>query len=362
MRNSFALFLAALGAVALITAASGCSEDTPATVTPTDSSNAPAYSFVVIGCNRIDYTDTTGADPSTANVAQLERTFAEVARLDPKPAYLFFTGDLVLGLTTDTTVLERQLTAWRRLYEASPLASSGIKLVAMPGNHEALYYTPTAEVPNRAFESVWLRVMAPYIVGSNGPGPGGPDHLATDQSRLTYSFDFRDSHFVIANTDTYDSASTLPLNWIGGDIAAARARASVKHIFLLGHKPAYPSPLDDEHDCLDRYPALRNQLWSMLEGSACEAMLTAHNHCYYTTRPTAGKTWQIVAGNGGSSFIKHLPTEQKFFGYSIVTVTKGGRVYLRSMGRDEPAGGYMAPCPASQYPTTQRDSVDLTWG
>jgi hypothetical protein len=328
-----------------------------------DTTNDVAYSFAVIGCNRIDYTDTSASNPSTANLVQLQRTFQEIAALDPKPAMLFFTGDLVLGLTRDTAKLAAELQAWLAVYNASPLAGSGIRLVALPGNHEALYLDSTyAELPDPGFERVWLRLMAPYIAGSNGPGPGGPDNLATDQSRLTYSFEYRDSHFVIANTDTYDSASTLPVNWIAADVAAARSNPAVRHIFLLGHKPAYPSPLDDEKDCLNRYPAMRNQLWSALEGSRCEAMLAAHNHLYYKVRPDSGKTWQVIAGNGGSSLIPGLDAKDMFFGFSVVTVTKGGRVYLKSMGRDQPAGGYLAPCPASQYPTTLRDSVELTWG
>ena len=50
------------------------------------------YSFVVVGCNRIDKEDVDlSKNPSTANVVQLNRTFADVAALTPKPNFFFKT-------------------------------------------------------------------------------------------------------------------------------------------------------------------------------------------------------------------------------------------------------------------------------
>jgi hypothetical protein len=58
---------------------------------------------------------------SFANLPQIERSFAEIARLELAPSLLFFTGDLAFGLDRDVLVLERQLRAWIELYRTSPV-------------------------------------------------------------------------------------------------------------------------------------------------------------------------------------------------------------------------------------------------
>lgn len=128
------------------------------------------YSFAVVGCNRVDKGDTNSVtNPSTANIYQLNRIFSEVMLLKPQPKFLFLAGDIVFGYTADSMQLERQLTAWKNLYLAHPIAASAIKLVLIPGNHE----TPNdKKVAIASAERTWIRIMAPYINGSNGPKPG----------------------------------------------------------------------------------------------------------------------------------------------------------------------------------------------
>src|SRR5262249_27276351 len=138
-----------------------------------------SFSFVVIGCNRVDAADVSEDNPSTANIEQLLRTFHEIAQLRPLPEFLFFAGDMVFGYTSDPQVVERQLVAWRALYESSPLPDLGVQLVAIPGNHEVQDGPGTPHLAYRAAEEVWMRVMAPYIWGANGPGAGGDDALET---------------------------------------------------------------------------------------------------------------------------------------------------------------------------------------
>lgn len=75
-------------------------------------------------------------NPSTANLEQLRRTFAEVAAMRPRPKFIFLAGDLVFGYTNSQPELEAQLVAWRALYEASPLFGTNTKMVPIPGNHE----------------------------------------------------------------------------------------------------------------------------------------------------------------------------------------------------------------------------------
>jgi len=344
------LFYYTIGCVGLFTACSSSS----APVDP----NTPDFSFVVIGCNRIDKADTTGS-VSTANIEQLNRTFTEVANLSPKPAFLFFAGDMVFGYTADTVRLAQELTGWKALYQASPLAGSGVELVPIPGNHETQNASKVAYV---AAERTWVRTMGTMLLrAGNGPAAGGADNLQTDQSKLTYSFDYRGTHFVLLNTDPTGYDWRVPAKWVATDVSAARA-AGARHVFAIGHKPAYAYPTTPT-DGLSFYPTERDAFWTALLSGQAEAMLSAHDHVYWRTRPAAGKTWQIIAGNGGSllepTIDASITPPGKYYGFTVVTVTKGGTVYAKSYGRDVPAAGYVSSSTA--YPTTIRDSVDITW-
>lgn len=317
--------------------------------------NGVAYSFVVVGCNRVDKADTAG-NASTANVAQLNQTFADVAALSPKPNFFFFAGDEVFGYTSDTASLARQLTAWRGLYENSPLASSGVELVAVPGNHEVQDVNKVAYV---AAERTWLRVMAPYVAhGGNGPMAGGADNLVTDQSKLSYSFDYKDAHFVALNSDPTGADWHVPTKWLQSDLASARTKGA-KHIFVIDHKPAYAYPTVPT-DGLSIDPTARDAFWNTLLTNQVEAMFSAHNHMFYRTQPANGKTWMIIAGNGGSkleaSVDATIPGTGVYFGFTLVQVTNGGRVIMKSYGRDVPA-----PYTAATTRATMRDSTELTW-
>jgi len=312
-----------------------------------------SFSFVLVGCNRVDVADVTPENPSTANIEQLNRTFREVAELRPLPKFFFFVGDLVYGYNSDASVIEDELIAWRELYENSSLPELGVELVAIPGNHEVQGDDRLAYL---AAEEVWLRVMEPYIArGGNGPHEGGEDELSTDQSRLTYSFNYGGTHFLILNTDPVDWDWRVPVRWIQRDLEDASA-GDARHIFALGHKPAFPWP-GVPTDGLSRYPDVRDDFWSSMEKSGAEAMFAAHNHLWYKQRPDPDGTWQIIAGNGGSVLEPTFPHEDGYYGFTLVTVDQGGDVTVTSFGRDVPKEGYL--CPSEQYPTTIRDTFSL---
>ena len=326
------------------------------TTSPVDP-NGIAYSFAVVGCNRVAAPESLGV-VSTANVQELNRTFADIAALGTKPNFLFFAGDLVFGYTNDSTALDRELKGWIALYQASPLPASGVELVTIPGNHET---DNLAKVAVGYGERTWLRNMAPYIGrGGNGPAANGADGFTTDQSKLSYSFDFKDAHFVTLNTDPVGADWHVPTKWVTADLAAAKARG-LKHTFVIGHKPAFPYPTVPTDGLSFDIPA-RDAFWSVLTSNQVEAMFSAHNHVYYRTQPALNKTWMVIAGNGGTPIDatadNSLTGTGTYFGFTVVTVTNSGRVFSKSYGRDVPAAGYAT---APTVATTLRDSVELTW-
>jgi len=313
------------------------------------------YSFAVFGCNRVDKSDfNSSLNPSSANLPQINRTLADIAALVPKPDLLFGMGDLVVG-EEDSITLAKELIAWKALYEASPAKAAGIELVAVTGNHET---EDAGGIPRQSAEHAWLNIMAPYITrGGNGPVPhaGDPDNLQSDQSNLTYSFNFKDAHFVVISTDPAGQDSHPPGNWLASDIITAHANPAIKHIFAVSHKPAY-SYNGSTSNSLGAYPSNRDLFWNAMDNSNAEAMFSAHNHTYRAYRPT-GKTWMVIAGNGGSSLETTAPL---FYGFTLVQVLKSGTVIEKNYGRNFGAS-YIGPSDAATYPTTLRDSNVISW-
>jgi hypothetical protein len=329
-----------------------------------------AYSFVFMGCNRVLKGDKSPENPSTANLAQLERSFTEIAALRPRPKFVVFTGDLVLGLTPDLHELRHQLESWLDVYRNSDLGRDPkIRLIAMPGNHESLSGEKGSQQSNPGAEAVWLGVMQAYIAGNNGPGAGGPDNLQTDQSQLTYSFDFHDSHFVLLNTDPFGAVATVPLNWLHQDLAAAADDPHLKHTFVMGHKQAFSPPNSNSEQALDSNPDNRNQFWDELNSAGVGYYLVAHAHLWHFSTPVSPismlqHTVQIIAGNGGSKEDPKWEAAGKpfYYGFTLVQVLKNGEVVMKSYGRDFDPTNYLAPSLPSLFPTTIRRTLDFSVG
>jgi hypothetical protein len=339
------------------------------------------FSFIYMGCNRVDEYSPKYTNSSTANVFQLKRTFNEVANMKIKPTFFFFLGDLVLGLDTATDTLSHQLKSWVQQFQSdtfSKMPSSGIRLIAVPGNHEMLYkvipaITAKEELSWATAPAIWRSIMKPFSIHTQ-------DNYGLSlftQDSLTYSFNYDSIHFVLVNTDTYypntnNAPSLIPATWIVNDVKAAHASKATKHIFVMGHKPAYiiyspkltPDSASKKDDIINLDSV--NILWPALEANHVEAMLTAHRHEFLVTQPHRYTTTQIIAGNGGSNYESHLPINNQFFGYTKIYVMKSGKVLARSFGRLTPSGSKMNPTYAVPLPcdtlTRLRYSADITWG
>ncbi len=368
MKKTFASIVFLSFALGTATIETGCHSNAPSNgptgTTDTTKNGNPTtsdsvlYSFAVFGCNRLSAGDTAGV-PSTANLAQLDRTFTDIAALTPRPNFLVVCGDLVLGkgsssnASTDTTIVGQQLRAWIQHFQSSPVAAAGIQLYVTPGNHETQGETAGVSFPQA--EQAWLNNMSQYVAGSNGPGVGGPDHLQTDQSRLSYSINYRDSHILLLNSDPVGADGTVPVNWAASDMAAART-AGQKHIFVIAHKPAYSW---DNGTTDGLTISNRDSLWNVFNTNHVEAMITAHNHVYQRLQGTTGSTYMIISGNGGSS-LETTAGNYKNFGFVVISVMKSGKVLMKEYARTYGAN-YNDPSSAATYPTTVRDSADITW-
>ncbi len=301
------------------------------------------YTFVVMGDDRVAPSDTVG-DPSTINLYHFKRILSEIAQLNPLPKYLFIDGDLVMGYTgNDTVKYAHELREWIKVYNSSPLASSGVELVAIPGNREIVDKIEGKKIPSAVNERVFVREMKEYIHGDNGPHITGlipgTDSLITDQSRLSYSYDFGGDHFVILSTDAVGRESCVAWHWLKKDLAEAREN-DTRHIFIFGHKPPFSSIYKGEAG-LDERKSDRDSMWAAIEKYKCDIYFSSHVHLWDTVRPHINKTWEIICGNAGAPMVKAW--QPSYYGFTIVHVYS--KVDITSMGHDVDKEHYLEPTP-----------------
>lgn len=322
-----------------------------------------AISFAFFGCNRIekkDWEDTRQANPSSANVPQLERTFRDLAEMKPVPSLVFAGGDLVMNYVDDGgEVLTEQLKGWQKLFWESPLAGK-TTLIPFPGNHEVNKKVGDLKLPNPLTAAVWNRWFAQSgfkQMASNGP--------AGEQSRLNYSFDVHHVHFVVLNTDTTTSDSKvgwIPAEWACSDIEKAQRNPSVKAIFVTGHRNLVDGKSSKGDAPIAAEPAAK-LLQAIQANTKVRAYVCAHVHAWDVVNLGGpSKAWQVIAGNGGSKLEEDWhPEGGTFFGFAVFDVYDSGKVVLHSYRRPTPPGKYSdampAPEPARPVDTVLYDPV-----
>jgi hypothetical protein len=329
-----------------------------------------------------------------------------------KAKLLFFNGDMVMGygngtalndykttnvngvwkptalpngLTTDTTDFYAQYAFWRGM--VANLMETGTYVVPVPGNHETQCKScgKKATADN---ENIWRDNMSDLILDttrftsilgaapdyydpSNHPQVG--DLLAsseankaytTNQSELSYSFDFKGCHFAVVNTDATGVDGRAPAVWLAADMAAARDRGA-KHFFIFGHKPAYTYKFTDpatglpitKLSGLDATSAAnQKEFWDIVEQYQA-TYFSGHMHTFNMQQPRLsdstkpGTAWQVLVGSGGSPFESPVATNNpndRKYAWANVRVYESGKVRIDAWGFDENYG-----------PTTLLQSITL---
>jgi hypothetical protein len=146
----------------------------------------------------------------------------------------------------------------------------------------------------------WIRGAfhsLPYIV-NDGP---------VKCEETTYSFDYKNAHFVILNEyyngieDKKTDGDIVPelLGWLKNDLD----KNTKPFIFVFGHEPAFPMPdeywKNERHygDSLDKYAGNRDAFWDLLEDKHVIAYICGHTHRYSHYQRERGKVWQITVGS-----------------------------------------------------------------
>lgn len=253
---------------------------------------------------------------------------------------------------------------WRGM--VAGLMEKGAYVVPVPGNHETQCKScgKKAQLVN---ENAWRANMGDLILDNarmltlfgeqatneNVANNAFYDGLATDQSKLSYSFDFRGSHFVVINTDPAGKDSHAPAAWLADDLAKAQAHGA-KHFFVFGHKPAYTyyygaglsAPLPAKAAGLDADVAARDRFWDVIEQYGA-TYFCGHEHTFNMNQPRAaqgGKAWQILIGSGRSPFEASPsdttvnPSTDRDYAWATVKVYQNGKVKIKAYGFDDHYG------------------------
>ncbi|HEX7476424.1 MAG TPA: metallophosphoesterase [Polyangiales bacterium] len=348
--------------------------------------------FSTVGDSR---QDPTAPDPSTLPLSGQDATWLQNTKAwsrimdtidSQKSDMLVFNGDMIMGygntvapadtslagiLKSDVLKTYQQYGFWRGM--VAGLMERGTYVVPVAGNHE-VQWKAGGKKAQAANENAWRANMADLIlddarfqsvlgeVPSNenvgdtratapGDGAGGAT-LATDQSKLSYSFDFRGSHFAIVNTDPVGNDAHAPTNWLAADLAAAKGRG-VQHSFVFGHKPAFTyyygagasAPLPAAPSGLDNDLVARNAFWDVIEQYGA-VYFCGHEHIFNVMQPRAavgGKAYQVLVGSGGSPF-EAKPTDttlvpsDRYYAWATVKVLKNGKVKITAYGFDDHFG------------------------
>ena len=257
----------------------------------------------------------------------------------------------------------RQYAFWRGL--VAPLPETGTYVFPVPGNHETECKAcpknsdgqTQAKVEN---EQAYAANMGDLIVDTSrftsvlgaapadvnyGPAAGvGPDALATDQSKLSYSFDYMGMHFAVINTDPVGAETSAPTAWLAADFAAAQGRGA-KRFFVFGHKPAFtyayaPGVAGSGLDATATTTVKRDAFWSVIEQYHA-TYFTGHMHTYNISQPHGG-AYQVIVGAGGSPFdpsaaqatagVLAHPATDRDYAWSTVKVHADGGVDLLAYG------------------------------
>lgn len=176
---------------------------------------------------------------------------------------------------------------WRDWQNNADILTSHMPFAPVLGNHEA--YSMTWQF---AYPYTYKALFAvPY---------GSPK----GQSRLTYSFDYGDVHYVSLNTDYEELHAQDPdmlaneAAWLDTDLKQAKDNG--KRLIVMMHRPPWNSPYDGNVDINGTY------FMPIFDKYQVPLVFTAHEHCYERTVPikedkqAATGTVYIATGRSGT--------------------------------------------------------------
>jgi hypothetical protein len=232
-----------------------------------DDDHGLVLTFSTVGDSR---QDPKKPDPSTVPVSGQDQNWLEntkaLSRMlrtigQQRADLLFYDGDMIMGygaavVPADTSKVDsivnsdlmqfyKQYGFWRGMVAGTMEAGTYVFPVA--GNHEVQCNSANTKQCEQSGkhamvqnENAWRNNMGDLIFDDtrfqnifgvkpssedDGTNSAAFDGVTSSQKQLNYSFDFRDSHFTVINTDPYLKDAHAPVKWLEQDLASAKARA-----------------------------------------------------------------------------------------------------------------------------------------
>ncbi|MCX6765940.1 MAG: metallophosphoesterase [Candidatus Moranbacteria bacterium] len=175
-------------------------------------------------------------------------------------------GDLISGCDTRSDC-EDEFGSWKKVM--GPLLSKTYEVV---GNHDRVAFPE--------MENVWQNY---FDLPLNGPA---------GFSEKVYSFDFKNSHFVVLDSEepVERIINSTQRDWLEKDLESSKG----KNIFVSFHEPAFPVAANIG-ESLDAYEKERDALWDILVKYDVTAVFCGHEHIY--SRKKIGNIYQIMVAN-----------------------------------------------------------------
>ena len=160
-------------------------------------------------------------------------------------------GDLVQKCETSDEC-ENEYEKWHSIAKKIP-----VRIYPVMGNHDL------------ANEKTADRMWQDYFkLPKNGP---------QGYEELTYSFDFKKSHFVILNSEKprLHRVDAVQRKWLENDLKENKA----ENVFVFFHEPAFPGSYGIGKS-LDIYEKDRDALWAIIDKYNVTAVFNGHEHIY----------------------------------------------------------------------------------
>jgi 3',5'-cyclic-AMP phosphodiesterase len=234
-------------------------------VLPDSASGNPAenqnsvFSFGIIG-------DTQQFDPNNAN-----GSFQMASKkLSSENVDLVMTEGDLLSSCDGGADCEAKLNSWK-----NAIGALYPKTYELMGNHD--------RTGKDKSDALWQRF---FSLPTNGPA---------GYSELAYSFDFKNSHFVVLNSEkpSENIVNDVQRSWLEQDLNANKK----ENTFVFFHEPAYPVS-SKIGESLDAKPKERDALWNILSSHNVTAVFNGHEHI--ASRRKIGNLYQFVFGNTDS--------------------------------------------------------------
>lgn len=235
------------------------------------------FTFAVFGDNR----PAKEKMPVTDTFVTITR---EISRIHP--SFVVTTGDLIHG-SQDIQEVNRE-------YDdvLPPLQSMGVPIYFACGNHETS--------GGQAAEDLYKQRIS---------------------AKLYYSFDFRNCHFIILDTDENGhehSLSDAQLQWLKDDLA--QRPAGTQHTFAFEHEQPHPvsSHIGSSLDIWNKV----GEFEKTLQDGKVDALITGHEHLFH--QQNVGGVIEIIGGGAGAPL---YPSPDGHFNHYFLVTIDGEKVF-----------------------------------